>query len=138
MTLFQQPLFINLPTSDVARIRDFWTALGAGIQEEYSDPNLCVCVQLTESSYAMYLLPEHFDRFTDGRPTADTHASVAVLNAVTVGTREQVDALADLAVQHGATEARIAADVVEMMEAGGMYTREIIDPDGHQWEFGTA
>ena len=138
MSLFQQPVFINLCSSDLERMRTFWTALGADINEEYTAPDMCLCVILTDSTYAMYLTPQHYENFTGGRPGADTLATSAALLALTVGTREEVDRVAETALKAGATEVELTEEIRTEMGQAGMHVREIVDPDGHQWEFCTA
>ncbi len=137
MALFSQPVFINLPTTDVERIRDFWTSLGATAMDDYSDEN-SVCIELTESTYAMYLSPGYYTDFIGDREIADCMTTNAALMALTVGDAAAVDALADRAVEAGAEEVPLPADLRDEMAGSGMHSREIVDPDGHQWEFITA
>lgn len=136
MALFSTPVFINLPTRDAARIRSFWSTLGARIVDEYS-ADYAICVELTESVYAMYLDHHHYAPFTGGRPIADTQETNATLLAVTVGTRPDVDRLCEAALAAGASEVQISPEMLEQM-GEEMYVREMVDPDGHQWEFGVA
>ena len=70
MALFSQPVFINLPTTDTERIREFWTTLGATAMDDYSDEH-SVCIELTESTYAMYLSPGYYTDFIGNREIAD-------------------------------------------------------------------
>ena len=137
MALFSQPVFINLPTTDVERIRDFWTSLGATAMDDYSDEN-SVCIELTESTYAMYLSPGYYTDFIGEREIADCLTTNAALMALTVGDAAQVDALADRAIEVGAEEVPLPEDLRDEMAGSGMHSREIVDPDGHQWEFITA
>ena len=137
MALFSQPVFINLPTTDVERIRDFWTSLGATAMDDYSDEN-SVCIELTESTYAMYLSPGYYTDFIGEREIADCLTTNAALMALTVGDAEEVDALADRAIEVGAEEVPLPEDLRDEMAGSGMHSREIVDPDGHQWEFITA
>ena len=137
MALFSQPVFINLPTTDTERIREFWTTLGATAMDDYSDEH-SVCIELTESTYAMYLSPGYYTDFIGNREIADCLTTNSALMALTVGDAAAVDALADRAVELGAAEVPLPVDLREEMADSGMHAREIVDPDGHQWEFVTA
>lgn len=137
MALFSQPVFINLPTTDTERIREFWTSLGAQAIEDFSDEN-SVCIELTESTFAMYLSPGYYTDFIGDREIADCMTTNSALMALTVGDAAAVDALADRAIEAGAAEVPLPVDLREEMVDSGMHSREIVDPDGHQWEFVTA
>ncbi|MEX3564713.1 VOC family protein [Micrococcus endophyticus] len=137
MALFSQPVFINLPTTDTERIREFWTSLGAQAMEDFSDEN-SVCIELTESTFAMYLSPGYYTDFIGDREIADCMTTNSALMALTVGDAAAVDALADRAIEAGAAEVPLPSDLREEMVDSGMHSREIVDPDGHQWEFVTA
>ena len=65
-------------------------------------------------------------------------ATSAALLALTVGTREEVDRVAETALKAGATEVELTEEIRTEMGQAGMHVREIVDPDGHQWEFCTA
>ena len=66
------------------------------------------------------------------------YATNSALMALTVGDAAAVDALADRAIELGAAEVPLPEDLREEMADSGMHSREIVDPDGHQWEFVTA
>ncbi|TFI32441.1 lactoylglutathione lyase, partial [Micrococcus endophyticus] len=100
MALFSQPVFINLPTTDTERIREFWTSLGAQAIEDFSDEN-SVCIELTESTFAMYLSPGYYTDFIGDREIADCMTTNSALMALTVGDAAAVDALADRAIEAG-------------------------------------
>ena len=42
------------------------------------------------------------------------------------------------AVEAGGTEVELPEDLQEDMSASGVFSRQVIDPDGHQWEFMAA
>jgi predicted lactoylglutathione lyase len=97
-----------------------------------------VCIELTESTYAMYLSPGYYTDFIGNREIADCLTTNSALMALTVGDAAAVDALADRAIELGAAEVPLPEDLREEMADSGMHSREIVDPDGHQWEFITA
>ena len=55
-----------------------------------------------------------------------------------MGTREEVDRVTETALKAGATEVELTEEIRTEMGQAGMHVREIVDPDGHQWEFCTA
>ena len=137
MALFSQPVFLHLPTTDTERIREFWTALGADIAEDFSDDD-SVCVELTDTTYAMYMTPGSYTDYIGEREIADCITTNSSLMSLVAGDQDAVDALADRALELGGTEVALPEDMVEDMTETGLHSREIIDPDGHQWEFVTA
>jgi predicted lactoylglutathione lyase len=119
-------IYINLPIKDVERTRAFWTTLGFSFNEEFSDEN-ALCLVLNEGiMYSMLIKPELFTTFTN-RPIADA-STTQVLIAIEVESRERVDEIVRLALQHGGSRYREKAD------HGWMYYDTFADPDGHQWE----
>ncbi|MGC5049098.1 VOC family protein [Micrococcus porci] len=137
MALFSQPVYINLPSTDTERIREFWTSMGADIDEDFSDEN-SVCVQLTESTFAMYLSPGFYTDFIGDREIADCLTTNSVLPQLTAPDRDAVDALVRAAVEAGGSEVPLPDELQEDMSATGVHSRQVIDPDGHQWEFMAA
>jgi predicted lactoylglutathione lyase len=119
-------VFINLAVQDLARARDFWTALGFGFNDQYSDEN-ALCMVLSETVSVMLLSHPTFSRFTT-RPIADPHAVTEGLYAFTCESREAVDAVVGTAIAHGGRPAMAAQD------HGFMYAWSFYDPDGHHWE----
>ncbi|SDT04566.1 VOC family protein [Microterricola viridarii] len=119
-------IFVNLAVNDLQRSRDFYTALGYTINENFSDDN-AICVVLSDAIYAMLLKPDFFKTFTT-KELIDAQNSIQVLNALDEPSREAVDAHLGKALAAGGTETRDAQDM------GFMYSRAYADPDGHVWE----
>ncbi|MBK8622443.1 MAG: VOC family protein [Saprospiraceae bacterium] len=119
-------IYVNLPVKDLKRSRDFWTKLGFVFNEQFSDEN-ALCLVLQEGViYSMLISHDMFKTFTN-RDIADS-STTQVLSAIEVDSREDVDNMVSLAMQHGATRYRENAD------HGWMYYDSFADPDGHQWE----
>jgi predicted lactoylglutathione lyase len=119
-------VYINLPIKDVARARAFWSKLGFGFNEKFSDEK-AVCLVLKEGSiYAMLITREFFSTFTD-RPITDGSIT-QVLVSIDVGSRERLDEIMKLALANGAVH------YMEPTDMGWMYADRFADPDGHQWE----
>lgn len=120
-------IFVNLPVKDLARTQDFFTKLGFKFNPKFSDDN-AVCLVLGEKIYAMLLVEKFFKTFIK-KEIADAGKTTEVINALTVGSREEVDSLVKKAVKAGGREPR------EPQEEGEwMYGRSFEDLDGHLWE----
>ena len=119
-------IFVNLPTKDLNKTREFWTSLGFSFNEQFSNDQ-ALCLVLNEGlMYSMLISHEIFNNFTD-RIIADG-TTTQVLTALEVESREQVDKIVHLALENGATRYRESAD------HGWMYYDSFADLDGHQWE----
>ncbi|MEY3422966.1 MAG: hypothetical protein RIR48_3296 [Bacteroidota bacterium] len=119
-------IFVNLPTKDLNKTREFWTSLGFSFNEQFSNDQ-ALCLVLNEGlMYSMLISHEIFNNFTD-RTIADG-TTTQVLTALEVESREQVDRIVHLALENGATRYRESAD------HGWMYYDSFADLDGHQWE----
>ncbi len=118
-------LFINLPITDVARTRAFYTALGFEVNENFSNEN-AVAVILGDNQFAMLLKREFFQTFTQ-LELADPARYVQCLLAIQFDDRKDVDTIVEVAIAHGGGEPHPPEDM------GFMYQRAFSDPDGHGW-----
>lgn len=117
-------LFINVRTQDVARAAAFYPAIGFELVEEFSNER-AACVAVTDTIYVMALAEDFFaESVANGVSTSGTEAVLAI----TVDSRDEVDALADRALAAGAEKAK------DPFDEGFMYGRSFLDPDGHHWE----
>ena len=116
-------VFVNLPTADLNRAKEFYTKLGWRIEPNFTDDN-AACVVIDENVYLMILTREFFATFTD-KPIADPKTSLQVETALSSDSREAVDALAERALAAGGVEPRGPQD------EGFMYSRSFEDPDGN-------
>jgi predicted lactoylglutathione lyase len=119
-------IFVNLPVADVAVSRSFFTALGFGINEQFSDEN-AVSVVVEENITAILMNPTRFADFVEGE-IADARKSTEVLLALSAESREDVDRMRATALAHGGSEWKPNQD------HGFMYGASFADPDGHVWE----
>ncbi len=77
----------------------------------------------------MLLTHEKYRSFTT-RPIANAHSTSAVLLAMSVDSKDAVNAIAN----RGATSGG-RADPNPKQDLGFMFGRSIEDPDGHVWEY---
>ena len=120
-----QGLFVNLPISDVARTRAFYTALGFEINENFSNDK-AVAVVLGDKQFAMLLHRDFFQTFTP-LELADPTRYVMSLVAIQFDDKQGVDAIVEAALANGGGEPHPPEDM------GFMYQRAFSDPDGHGW-----
>lgn len=119
-------LFVNIAVTDLERAVVFFTGLGFEFDPRFTDET-ATCMLIGEDAYAMLLVRERFQDFTQ-KEIADPAEQTEAILALSAESREEVDALADKALATGGSPAN------EPMELGFMYGRSFQDPDGHQWE----
>lgn len=120
-------IFVNLPTDDLERSKAFYTALGAGINPQFTDDN-AACIVWDDNVFFMVLKREFFATFTD-KPIADPNEVVQVSVAFSRDSREEVDAILAKGLAAGGAEPKPAQDY------GFMYSRDLDDPDGNSLGF---
>jgi predicted lactoylglutathione lyase len=118
-------IFVNLPVRDLRASVDFFTRLGFGFNQQFSDER-ATCMVLNDQACVMLLVRPFFATFTP-KDVADASTTEAIL-AVSAESRDEVDALVDKALSLGGTAAKEPAD------QGYMYGRSFHDLDGHAWE----
>ena len=119
-------IFVNLAVADPAASRSFFSALGFGFNDQFSDQDTA-CLVIEENICAMLMSPSRFADFVVG-DVADAARSTEVLLALSADSREEVDRIADAALASG------GADWKPSQDHGFMYGRSFTDPDGHVWE----
>ncbi|MEU9452417.1 VOC family protein [Streptomyces sp. NPDC048277] len=124
--MYQQMIFVNLATDDVAASRKFFTELGYSINPQFSTDD-CSCVVISDTIIAMLLSKQRYADFTK-KEIADSTKTSEVLLCLSAESREKVDELVAKAVAAGGT----ANDDVQ--DQGFMYGRSFEDLDGHSWE----
>ncbi|MEU6195416.1 VOC family protein [Streptomyces sp. NPDC047061] len=124
--MYQQMIFVNLATDDVAASRKFFTELGYSINPRFSGDD-CSCVVISDTIIAMLLSKQRYADFTK-KEIADSTKTSEVLLCLSAESREKVDELVAKAVSAGGT----AND--DIQDQGFMYGRSFEDLDGHSWE----
>ena len=119
-------IFVNLPVKDLARSRDFFSQLGYGFDDRFSDEN-AACLVISDDIFAMLLTEPFFKSFTK-KEVADASTSTETMIALSADSRAQVDELADKALAAGGSFA------TDPQDHGFMYARSFYDPDDHHWE----
>lgn len=120
-------IFINLPVKDLAATERFYLALGFEKNEQFSNDQ-AISMMWSDAITFMLLRTDYFETFTR-RPTANSKDTVGALFAISLESREAVDAITETAGKSGGK-----ADVHAVQDLGFMYSRAFEDPDGHIFE----
>jgi uncharacterized protein len=119
-------IFVNLPVKDLGRSVEFFSKLGFGFNQQFTDEK-GTCMVVGEDIYVMLLLEEFFRTFTK-KQVLDATKGTEVILALSADTRDRVDELVNLATGAGGTVPNHKQD------HGFMYGWGFQDPDGHLWE----
>ena len=119
-------LFVNIAVSDLQRSIRFFEALGFSFNPQFTDAT-ATCMLVGEDAYFMLLDRERFTGFSK-RPLGDPRRETNAMFALSVNSREEVDAMVRKAVAAGGSHA------VEPQDHGFMYGWSFYDLDGHHWE----
>ena len=119
-------IFVNLPAKDLPKTMEFFGKLGFAFNPQFTDAT-AACMVVSESIYAMLLTEEKFQGFTP-KPISDARQSTEVLIALSLDSRQAVEAMVAQAVAAG------GRTYAEPNDHGFMYQHGFEDLDGHIWE----
>jgi uncharacterized protein len=119
-------LFVNIPVRDLQRSIDFFETLGFTFNTQFTDAT-ATCMLVGEDAYFMLLTRERFKEFSK-RPVGDAQKETNALFAISVDSRDEVDALVKKAINTGGSHA------ADPQDHGFMYAWSFYDLDGHHWE----
>ena len=119
-------IFVNLPIKDLDRSVQFFTKLGFAFDPQFTDEQ-ATCMIVSDKAFVMLLVENRFKDFTKKELCDATTHTEAIL-ALSAESREQVDELADKALEAGGAPAN------DPIDQGFMYGRSFQDVDGHTWE----
>ena len=119
-------IFVNLPVSDLAASRAFYTGLGFSVNEMFSDDS-AVSIVVSDTIVLMLLTRERFGDFVTG-PVGDPRTATTSICCLSAGSPQEVDDLVSRALASGGGE------WLPRMQEGPMYGHSFTDPDGHVWE----
>ena len=125
-TATSRKLFVNLGVRDLEASIEFFTRLGFAFDPRFTDES-ATCMILSDEAFVMLLIEDRFKGFTT-KSLCDTGTHTEAILAVSADSRQQVDALVELALDSGGRPAN------EPMDHGFMYGRSFQDLDGHLWE----
>jgi predicted lactoylglutathione lyase len=120
-------IFVNLPVRDLAASTAFYVALGGTVNPQFSGEQ-STSLMFSDAISVMLLTHDHYRQFTQ-RPIGDARRESQALIALSVDSRDAVDATVTRAVAAGGR-----ADPNPAQDLGFMLNRHVEDPDGNVWE----
>lgn len=121
-----QQIFINLPVRDLPKAKNFYAALGATNNPQFTD-DTAACMVFSDTIFVMLLTHGKWSTFTQKPIAAPTQSEVML--ALSCDDRAAVDKMLAAVVTHGGKP-----DVNPQQDLGFMYNRSFEDLDGHIWE----
>jgi predicted lactoylglutathione lyase len=119
-------LFVNIPVRDLQRSIEFFETLGFSFNTQFTDAT-GTCMLVGEDAYFMLLTRDRFGDFSK-RPVGDAQRETSAMFAISVDSREEVDAVVRKAIAAGGSPA------ADSQDHGFMYAWSFYDLDGHHWE----
>jgi predicted lactoylglutathione lyase len=119
-------LFVNIPVSNLQKSIVFFEQLGFAFNTQFTDAS-ATCMLVGTDAYFMLMVKDRFAGFSK-KPVGDSGRETNVICAITMDSREEVDALYAAALAAGGTK---AADI---QDHGFMYLQSFYDLDGYHWE----
>lgn len=120
-------IFINIAVKDLERSKAFFSQLGFTFNQQFTDET-AASMSIDDNIFFMLLTENKFQSFIKDRAIADTNLVTEALYAISVDSREAVDAFLDKVIMAGGSPFR------EPEDYGFMYARSFTDPDNHIWE----
>ncbi|MGO4734395.1 VOC family protein [Paenibacillus sp. 2KB_22] len=126
MAIRAKQIFVNLPVQDLKKSVEFFTKVGFEFDANFTDES-ATCMIIGENIYAMLLVEERFQSFIS-KKISNAADTTEVIVALSVDSREQVDAIVQAALDAGAKPSN------EPQDHGFMYGWSFQDLDDHLWE----
>ncbi len=118
-------LYVTLPVKNLERSVDFFAALGFSFNPQFTDENAASII-INDNTGVMLVVESFFSTLTK-KPIIDARVGTEALLAISVDSREEVDALVAKAIAAGGSAPGDAQD------HGFMYDHGFEDLDHHQW-----
>ena len=119
-------IFLNLPVKDIDASTAFYTGLGFGVNEMFSDAQTTSIV-ISDTIVVMLLAETRFQDFVNGK-VGNPHDSTHAIYCLSAESPQEVDQLVAKALSSGGKPWK------DLMQDGPMYGHSFADPDGHVWE----
>lgn len=119
-------IFLNLAVHDLRKSMEFFSTLGFGFNQQFTDEK-AACMVISEEAFVMLISEPFFRTFTKKEP-CDTSRSNEALIALSCNSKAEVDEMVRKAIDAGGQHA------MDPMDHGFMYGWSFYDLDGHHWE----
>lgn len=120
-------IYLNLPVKDLARSKEFFTALGYSFNPKFENEN-GACMIISEDIFVMLLVERFFQTFIK-KKIADAKQVTEAIICLSSESKAAVDEMVAKAIAAG------GAALNPKMEMEFMYNHGFEDLDGHFWEF---
>lgn len=120
-------IFVNIAVRDLDKSKAFFEKLGFTFNPQFTDETAASMV-VDDNIYFMLLTDNKFQSFIKDRTISEPKTVTEALYALSVNSREEVDAFLDKVMVAGGESFR------EPEDYGYMYARSFTDLDGHIWE----
>jgi predicted lactoylglutathione lyase len=124
-------IFINIAVKDLPLSTAFYEGIGFSKIPDFSN-DLASCVKWTEDIYFMLLTHNFMKNFIERKEIADMNTVADTIFACMLGSKEEVDEMVTKALAHGG---RVYTNPYNE-QYDFMYTKSVVDPDGHIIEVG--
>ena len=119
-------IFVNLPVKYLSRSVEFFSKLGFGFDEQFTDET-ATCMIVSDDIFVMLLTEEKFQTFTP-KKICDAGKFTEVLVCLSLESRANIKEMVAKAVAGGGSTYN------EPQDHGFMYAHGFQDLDGHIWE----
>jgi predicted lactoylglutathione lyase len=123
----ESQFWLNLPSKDLNKAKEFFTKIGFKINERHSSPQM-LGLLMGQNQIALNIFPEEIFKSFTRHTITNTKDSAEVLFSIAAANPAEVDAMAKKAVAAGGT---LYAEPGE--KDGWMYGCGFTDLDGHRW-----
>lgn len=123
-------MFVNVAVEDLDRSVEFFTKLGFSFDPRFTNET-ATCMIVSDEAFVMLLVESKFKAFTT-KELADTTTQTEAILALSAESREQVDELADMALEAGGASANDPIDWVSCMD-GASRTSTVTSGSSSGW-----
>lgn len=127
----KKQIYINITVSDLKASTDFYEALGFTKALDWSN-DVASCLKWSEDIFFMLLTRDFMKNFIQDKTFADMNKSADAIFSFMLNSKDEVDEVLKKAENVGA---RIYANKFNE-QYDFMYTKSVLDPDGHILEIG--
>ena len=119
-------IFVNLPTKNLPKTKEFFTKLGFEFKPQFTNDD-GACMIVSDTIFVMLLTETFFKTFTK-KDVANATKTTEVIIAISADSRVAVDEMFNNALKAGGSRSNDPQDY------GWMYSCSFQDLDGHLWE----
>ncbi|KAF2264319.1 hypothetical protein CC78DRAFT_568447 [Lojkania enalia] len=127
----QKVFFINFPAADIDAATHFVTALGLTKSKNGCSEGKSAMFGYGDNLQLGYHAHSMFSTWLPSRKTISSASTVETIVTLSVGSRDEVDALIQKGIEAGGKR---GPNMVPDGDKWGLYSRSVEDPDGHLFE----